>query len=211
MTRNFFFLLLGLLFISTTATAQVEFGLKAGLATESLQGERFDFTEAGRESLSLALSDGNYGFQFGALVRIPLSDRFDIQTELTLNSTSAEFSFDDPDQQATQVFRERYNDVNIPILASWKVAFLRLNAGPVGHLFVSSTSDLMDADGRDRTFDSFNLGYTLGGSADIGPITVDLRYDGNFSRYGEDFAIAGETFRVDQAPKRWVGSVAYRF
>lgn len=211
MTRNFFFLLLGLLFVSTTATAQVEFGLKAGLATESLQGERFDFTEAGRESLSLALSDGNYGFQFGALVRIPLSDRFDIQTELTLNSTSAEFRFDDPDQQSTQVFRERYNDVNIPILASWKIGFLRFNAGPVGHLFVSSTSDLMDADGRERTFDSFNLGYTLGGAVDIGPITVDVRYDGNFSRYGEDFVVAGEAFRVDQAPKRWVGSVAYRF
>lgn len=211
MKRNFFFLLLGLLFVSTTATAQVEFGLKAGLATQSLQGERFDFTESGRENLSLALSEGHYGFQFGALLRIPISDRFDIQTELTLNSTAADFSFNDPDQQATQVFRERYNDVNIPILASWKVAFLRLNAGPVGHLFVSSTSDLMDADGRDRTFDSFNLGYTLGGAVDIGPITVDLRYDGNFSRYGEDFAIAGETFRVDQAPKRWVGSVAYRF
>jgi hypothetical protein len=211
MTRNLFSLLLSLLFVSTTATAQVEFGLKAGLATESLQGERFDFTEAGRENLSLALSEGNYGFQFGAMVRIPLSDRFDIQTELTLNSASAEFRFDDPDQQATEVFRERYNDINIPVLASWKLAFVRFNAGPVGHLFVSSTSDLMDPDGRERTFDTFNLGYTLGGSVDIGPVTVDIRYDGNFSRYGEDFAIAGETFRVDQAPKRWVGSVAYRF
>lgn len=211
MTRNFFFLLLGLLFLSATASAQVEFGLKAGLATESLQGERFDFSQEGRENLSLALSEGNYGFQFGALLRVPLSDRFDLQTELTLNSASAEFRFDDPDQQATQVFRERYNDVNIPLLASWKLAFLRFNAGPVGRLFVSSTSDLMDAEGRERTFDSFNLGYTLGASIDISKITIDVRYDGNFSRYGEDFAIAGETFRVDQAPKRWVGSVAYRF
>lgn len=211
MTRNFFSLLLGLLFLSTTASAQVEFGLKAGLATESLQGERFDFSQEGRENLGLALSEGNYGFQFGALLRVPLSDRFDLQTELTLNSTSAEFRFDDPDQQATQVLRERYNDVNVPLLASWKLAFLRLNAGPVGHFFVSSTSDLMDADGRERTFDSFNLGYTLGAAIDISKITIDIRYDGNFSRYGEDFAIAGETFRVDQAAKRWVGSVAYRF
>lgn len=211
MTRNFFSLLLGLLFLSATASAQVEFGLKAGLATESLQGERFDFSQEGRENLGLALSEGNYGFQFGALLRVPLSDRFDLQTEITLNSASAEFRFDDPDQQVTQVFRERYNDVNVPLLASWKLAFLRLNAGPVGHFFVSSTSDLVDADGRERTFDSFNLGYTLGAAIDISRITIDLRYDGNFSRYGEDFAIAGETFRVDQAAKRWVGSVAYRF
>lgn len=211
MTRNFFSLLLTLFFLSATASAQVEFGLKAGLATESLQDERFDFSQAGRENLRLALADGDYGFQFGVLLRVPLSDRFDLQTELTLNSAAAEFRFDDPDQQVTEVFRERYNDLNIPLIGSWKLAFLRLNAGPVGHLFVSSTSDLMDADGRERTFDTFNLGYTLGASVDISKITIDIRYDGNFSRYGEDFAIAGETFRVDQAPRRWIGSVAYRF
>ncbi|MEM9929661.1 MAG: outer membrane beta-barrel protein [Bacteroidota bacterium] len=211
MTRKFASLLIALFFLSTYASAQVEFGLKAGLATESLQEERFDLSRTGRENLSLALSEGNYGFQFGALLRVPFSDRFGLQTEVTLNSASAEFRFDDPDQQVTQVFKERYNDINIPLMASWRLAFLRLNAGPVGHFFVSSASDLVDAEGRERTFDSFNLGYTMGASIDISRITIDVRYDGNFSRYGEDFAIAGETFRVDQAPKRWVGSVAYRF
>lgn len=199
------------LLFSATAFAQIEFGLKAGLATESLQEERFDLSQSGREELMLAISDADYGFQFGAFVRIPLSDRFDIQTEVTLNSAKTDFSFDDPDQQNTQVLRERYNDINVPVLGSWKLAFLRLNAGPVGHFFVSSASDLRDVDGRERTWDTFNLGYTIGGSIDIGKITVDIRYDGNFAKYGEDFAVAGETFRVDQAAKRWIGSVAYRF
>ncbi|MEL7159490.1 MAG: porin family protein [Bacteroidota bacterium] len=199
------------LLLSVSAFAQVEFGLKAGLATESLEQQRFDLSQSGRETLAEAILDAKYGFQFGALVRIPLSDRFDIQTEVTLNSASAEYELDDPDSQVTQIFKERYNDINVPLLASWKLAFLRLNAGPVGHFFVSSSSDLRDADGRERVWDSFNLGYTLGGAIDIGPITLDVRFDGNFSRYGEDFAIGGETFRVDQAPKRWIGSIAYRF
>ncbi|MBC6993644.1 outer membrane beta-barrel protein [Neolewinella lacunae] len=210
MNYRIFSLLAGLLF-SVPAFAQVEFGLKAGLATESLQEERFDLSRAGREDLALAISDADYGFQFGALLRIPFSERFGLQTELTFNSAKTDFSFDDPDSDGTQVFRERYNDLNVPLMASWKLAFLRLNAGPVGHFFVSSTSDLMDADGLERTWDSFNLGYTLGGSIDIGKITLDLRYDGNFSKYGEDFSVAGETFRVDQAPKRWIGTLAYRF
>ncbi|MEO0734823.1 MAG: porin family protein [Bacteroidota bacterium] len=199
------------LLLSVSAFAQIEFGLKAGLATESLQQERFDLSQSGRETLAEAILDAQYGFQFGALVRIPLSDRFDLQTEVTLNSASTRYELDDPDSQVTQIFKERYNDINVPVLASWKLAFLRFNAGPVGHFFVSSSSDLRDADGRERVWDSFNLGYTLGGAIDIGPITVDVRYDGNFSRYGEDFAIGGETFRVDQAPKRWIGSIAYRF
>lgn len=211
MTRKFLPLLAFFSLLSTAAFAQIEFGLKAGLATEALQEQRFDLSQTGREDLALALSDASYGFQFGALLRVPFSDRFGVQTEVTLNTASNRFSFDDPSQNGTQIFRERYTDVNVPVMASWKVAFLSINAGPVGHFKVSSASDLVDAEGRERAFDSFNLGYTLGGAIDIGPITVDVRYDGNFSRYGEDFAIAGENFRVDQAAKRWIGSVAYRF
>jgi len=211
MTRSFFSVFAFLFLFSATAFAQIEFGLKAGLGTEALQEERFDLSRTGREDISLALSDASYGFQFGAMLRVPFSDRFGLQTELTLNTATNEFRFDDPSQNGTQIFRERYTNVQVPLLASWKLAFLRFNVGPVGHFKVASTSDLVDAEGRERAFDSFNLGYAVGGAIDIGPLTFDLRYDGNFARYGEDFAISGETFRVDQAAKRWVGSVAYRF
>ena len=209
--RLSFLALLFTLLYSAPAASQIEFGLKAGIATESLQEERFDLTRSGRADLGEAISEGEYGFQFGALVRVPLSDRFDIQTEVTFNSAKTDFRFDDPDTQMSQVFEERYNDINVPIMGSWKIAFVRINAGPVGHFFVNSSSDLRDPDGRERTFDSFNLGYTLGGAIDIGPLTLDVRYDGNFSKYGEDFELAGGTFAVDQAAKRWIGSVAYRF
>ncbi len=211
MTRSFFSVFAFLFLFSATAFAQIEFGLKAGLGTEALQEERFDLSQTGREDLALALSDASYGFQFGAMLRVPFSDRFGLQTELTLNTATNEFRFDDPNQNGTQVFRERYTNIQFPVLASWRLAFLRLNVGPVGHFKVDSASDLVDADGRERAFDSFNLGYALGGAIDIGPLTFDVRYDGNFARYGEDFSIAGENFRVDQAAKRWVGSIAYRF
>lgn len=204
-------LLAFMLLTSGGLLSQVDFGFKLGLATESLQGERFDLSATGRENLSLALEDASYGFQFGAVLRVPFSDRFGLQTEATFNTSSTEFRFDDPDNNVTQIFKERYNNINVPLFASWRLAFLRFNVGPVGHFLVSSSSDLRDAEGRERVFDSFNLGYAIGGSIDIGRITLDLRYDGNFSRYGEEFSVAGETFEVDQAAKRWVGSVAYRF
>lgn len=210
--KNRLILLLACCFLSVGAYAQIEFGVKAGLATESLQGEEFRLNREGRQDLLFAIADADYGFQFGALLRIPFSDRFGIQTELTFNSAKTDFSLNDPDNnEGLQVFSERYNDINIPLMASWKLAFLRLQAGPVGHVYVSSVSDLMDEGGIDRTFDSFNLGYTLGGAIDIGPITVDVRYDGNFSRYGEDIMLGDGSIRIDQAPKRWIGSVAYRF
>lgn len=208
---NRFFLFALLFSASAIVTAQIEFGIKAGVATESLQEMQLDVSQPGREALGVAIAESDYGFQFGVLLRVPLSDRFALQTEATFNTASTDFSFQDPDQNVTVVLSERYNDVNVPVLGSWKLGFLRLNAGPVGHFFVSSVSDLRDAEGRERVWDSFHLGYSLGGAIDIGQLTFDVRYDGNFSKYGEDFAIAGETFRVDQAPRRWIGSVAYRF
>ena len=205
-------LFLPCLLLSLAATAQIEFGLKAGLATSSLQGERFDLSVEGRENLRLALEEGGYGFQFGAFARLPLSDRFAIQPEITFNSMNADYRLDSEDGSVmTEVFEETYNDVNIPVLGSWKLAFLRLNAGPVGHFTVNSKSDLLDADGRERSFDDFTLGYALGVAADIGPLTLDVRYDGNFAKYGNEFSVLGETFEVDQAPRRWVASVGYRF
>ena len=206
------FLTLLLFFLGTApAAAQIEFGVKAGVATESLQEERFDLTRSGRAELGEAISEGEYGFQFGALVRIPMSDRFDLQTEVTFNSAKTDFSFTDSSTDVTEVLSERYNSINVPVLGSWKIAFVRFNLGPVGNFFLNASSDLRDAEGRERTFSTFNLGYAAGAAIDIGPLTLDVRYDGNFSKYGEDFAIAGETFRVDQAAKRWIGSVAYRF
>ena len=203
--------LLPFLLLSLTSFAQVEFGLKAGLSTRSLEGESFSISQAGRQDLKFALEQADYGFQFGALLRLPLSGSWTLQPEVTLNSAKTTFSIDDPDQQAPQVFKERYNDVNVPVLLSYQLAFLRLQAGPVGHFFVSSTNDLRDQAGIDRTFDTFNLGYALGGAIDIGPLTFDVRYDGNFAKYGETFTIRGEEVVIDQAPKRWIGSVAYRF
>ena len=210
--NNRILLFLPLFLLSIYASAQIELGVKAGLATSSLQGESFSFSRSGRQDLKFALEDANYGFQFGALLRLPLSDLLTLQPEVTFNSAKNTYRLDDPDTPASSVvFDERYNDVNVPVLLSYKIAFLRLNAGPVGHFYLSSTDDLKDAAGIDRTFDTFNLGYALGGSIDIGPLTLDVRYDGNFAKYGETFTIQNNTFQIDQSPKRWIGSVAYRF
>ena len=203
---------LPLLLLSCLTYAQIELGLKVGLATESLEGERFTFNQAGGEDLRFALEEAEYGFQFGALLRLPLGEKLSLQPEVTFNSAKTNYSFTDGAPEPTQVaFEERYNDVNVPVLVSYKLAFLRLNAGPVGHFFLSNTNDLRNQDGLDRTFESFNLGYALGGSIDIGPLTLDVRYDGNFAKYGKTWTYQGNDFRIDQAPKRWIGSVAYRF
>jgi hypothetical protein len=213
-TRLLFFL--PLLLMTALATAQLEFGLKAGLTTESLQNETYRLGQPeGRQDLLLALEGADYGFQFGALLRFPLKGSWGLQTEATLNSAKTTFRLDGADgtdNGGSTIFEERYNDVNVPVLLTYQIfKIVRLHAGPVGHFYVSSTSDLTDEEGLDRTFETFNLGYNLGGSIDIGRLTLDVRYGGNFSNYGETFTLRGSEVDVDQAPRRWIGTVAYRF
>jgi hypothetical protein len=202
---------LPLLLLTTGAYAQIEFGLKAGLSTQSLEGESFSFSREGRQDLRFALQDADYGFQFGALLRLPLSPKWTLQPEVTFNSAKTTFTLDDPDNQVSEVFDERYNDVNVPVLLSYQLAFLRLQAGPVGHFYLSDRSDLRDREGIDRTFETLTLGYALGGAIDIGPLTFDVRYDGNLANYGDTFTIRGEEIDLNQSQKRWIGTVAYRF
>ena len=208
-------LLLPLLLLSIVSFAQVEFGLKAGITTQSLQEESYNLLSAdGRQDLRFALEDSDYGFQFGALIRIPLTAKMTLQPEVTLNSAKNTFRYEDlsGSTDRNQVFKERYNDVNVPVLLSYQlIGPLRLQAGPVGHFFVSDSGDLKDQEGIDRTFDTFNLGYALGGALDLGPITVDVRYDGNLGKYGETLTIDGNAIDIDQSPRRWIGSVAFRF
>lgn len=212
--NNRIYLLLPLLLLSTLSFAQLEFGIKAGVSTQSLQDESFNVFNAGdRQDLRFALEDADYGFQFGVLLRIPATSRLTIQPEVTLNSAKNTFRLEDANGGgAKQVFEERYNDVNVPLLLSYKlIGPLRINAGPVGHFYVSDSGDLKDQAGIERTFDTFNLGYALGGSLDIGPLIIDVRYDGNLAKYGDTLRIDGNDIDIDQAPKRWIGSVAFRF
>jgi hypothetical protein len=204
------------LILTAGLSAQVEFGLKGGLTTESLQDKSYSFDREGRQSLLLDLEGADYGVQFGALLRFPLKGSWGLQTEATLNSAKTTFRVDGSDggtdNGLTSVFEERYNDLNVPVLLTYQLfKILRLHAGPVGHFYVSSSSDLTDEEGIDRTFETLNLGYNAGVSLDIGQLTLDVRYGGNFANYGETFTLRGAEVDVDQAPRRWIGTVAYRF
>lgn len=211
MSIRFSFLFFYIFLLATTiVSAQVEFGIKAGLSTQSLQGQDLQLNSNSASNLLLSLEDAEYGIQAGIFFRFPLSEKVFLQPEITFNSTTANFRLNDPNQNEAFVFEERYNDINVPLLLGYKLGFLRLQAGPVGHFYLESMSDLGSQEGWNEVFDSFNLGYALGGAIDIGQFTIDLRFDGNFSRFGQTFTFLGDEFTVDQAPRRWIATVGYR-
>lgn len=187
------------------------FGLKAGLSTTALQEHKLEVSGDGVSNLLGTIKAADYGFQGGLFFRIPLGERLFLQPEATFNSSQANFRFEDINNNDVTVLKETYNHLDVPLLFGYSLGILKLQAGPVGHFYFDESNQVFSSEGWESAFDEFNLGYALGGALDIGPVTLDVRYDGNFSRFGQTISIGDQKFAVDQAAKRWVATLGWRF
>ncbi len=211
--RNLVTSLLLLAISSFHLTAQFSAGIQAGLSTFSVDDEEIQiFDEQGREDFTLLLESGEYGYHLGIWTQIQLGT-FIIRPELVFNSNSASFRIfdqDDPDIM-DQVLTEKYQNLDIPIMIGVKTGILRLNAGPVAHVFLNSTSDLFDFADYEENFSSLTLGYQAGVGLDLWKINVDLRYEGNLTRFGNHLTFSGREYEFSDRPNRLIASVGYKF
>ncbi len=199
--------------LALTAQSQVRFGLKLGASTTDLNvGELQLLGPNGNENLGIALEEARYGIHGGIMVQIRLGT-FLIQPEVLFNSNSVDFEVTDLDNPGTitEVFTEKYQYLDIPLLLGTKFGPLRLMAGPEGHIFINSASDLLDFDNYDQNFDSLTFGWLAGVGLDIFNIAIDLRYEGNFSNFGDHITFNGQEYEFDDSPSRWLLSVGLFF
>lgn len=190
--------------------AQFSIGFRAGLSTRPLEAESLDFS-SGAEEFRLALQEASYGLHGGLIVRLPLGNRWLLQPEAIFNSNRADYRLNDFARADTFVFKERYQSLDIPLMLTYKFGPLRLLGGPVGNLFINSSNDLESFDKFKENFDSFTMGWQAGFGLDIFSLSLDARYEGNFSKFGDHFEIAGQQLAFNQRPARWAFSVGYRF
>lgn len=199
---------------TTLLTAQVRIGFKAGLTSTDLDVSALMIAEPGLSNrLNLALEEANYGIQLGLQTRIYLGQNFILQPEVLFNSNTVEFGVDDLDDLSVsrRVFEESYQYVDIPLVLNWELAFLRFHAGPVGHVFLNSSSDLFDFQDYNQNFNDLTIGYLYGIGLDLWNVTIDLRREGNFTKFGSHIRFGDTRFQFDEAPSRWILTLGYMF
>jgi hypothetical protein len=113
-------------------------------------------------------------------------------------------------KSVVNVGKQKFQYLEIPVLAGFKLGPLRVNAGPSGHLFLNKTGDLFKINNYDVNFSGLTLGYTAGAGLDIGKFMVDVRYDGNFSTADGTVNFIKE-FNISTRPPKLVASVGFRF
>ncbi len=200
------------LFSFQMVDAQFKFGVKAGLATTDIDPDQLLITSVSEaEEFGLAVQDAKLGVHMGVFMRFGRTIFF--QPEILFNTSKVTYEFSDFSQGETytNLFSERYNTLDIPLLLGLKLGPLRINGGPVGHVFLSNTSDLLDVEGYGQDFKDLTIGYQAGVGLDIWKILIDLRYEGNFSKFGNHIEFFGNEYKFDQTPARIVASIGFAF
>lgn len=179
--------------MSYTAMAQYDpgfrFGIKAGANLSNINGSNdltlssggnaFNFQDNSNRSLGFV---GGVFFRFGKNVYI--------QPEFLLSQKGGKFNvYKDGVQNSDGKVDVRFSNLDVPVLFGVRVAkFLRINAGPMASLRLSSNGKIGDSfdditDGNSSTEFKNRLayGYQAGVGFDFGRLSLDVRYEGNFT------------------------------
>ena len=140
--KNFAFAL-ALAFLPAAAIAQISFGLKGGVNTQLARPGDI-FVDNGDTTFNLGVEDVKFGTHFGAYVRI--GEKIFIQPELMFNSIRTDFRVGESSASEI-ILKEKYNNLDIPLLVGFTAGPIRFHGGPVGHYFLNSKSELTDVEG----------------------------------------------------------------
>ena len=207
MKKHLLFILLVFTFASLLP-AQSQLGLKIGLSSYDLPD---DILELSGKDLELSVESASYGIHFGVYGRIGLLG-FYIQPEVNFNSNSVQYRLTDFQSSGSidDIRTEHYQNIDIPVLIMVAPSIFRIYAGPVGHYFLHSSSELKTIDGLKEEFKKLTYGYQAGAGIQIAGISVDLRYEGNFNKFGDHIIIDGDPYHFSGTPSRFLLSVGFK-
>lgn len=212
LTRTVISTLFLAIFCLTTVEAQFKIGLRVGASTTDIDPNNLNIIENGTSQLSLALKEARYGIHGGLVLQAKFG-KFLIQPEFLFNSSRVDYELTDPQNPdlPAQIKEEKYQHLDIPLLFGAKFGALRLHAGPVGHVYINSSSELTDVEGYEQKFDEFTFGWQGGLGLDLWKLMLDLRYEGNFSKFGDHITFFGDDYKFDQSAARFLFSVGFMF
>jgi len=197
--------------LSTSVQSQIEFGLKAGLSSYDLAKDGI-FISDGNQNIEWNVKNAGYGHHFGIYTRLSVLGLF-IEPALLFNSNTVTYDITTYGESGVfnTVKNEKYNHMDIPVIAGFKLGVLRFQGGVVGHLFINSISDVVDIKGYDQRFKSASYGWQAGTGLDMWKLRLDLIFEGNFNKFGDQINIGGHNYAFADTPSRLMLTLGYKF
>jgi hypothetical protein len=207
----FLFVFFMSVFAATTNAQSFKYGIRGGISTPDIKPSDVDSLrfKRGLDSLKLKVSDANYGLHFGVWARLKLAN-FYLQPEVVFNSSKVQYKLGKLGSTIDSVRSQTFQNIDIPVMLGTKVGSFRVNAGPVAHISIGGSSDLTSS-GFTETVKSSTWGYQLGIGFDAGKVGIDIRYEGNLDKFGNELTIGGKSYEFSKAPTRFIASASIAF
>jgi hypothetical protein len=188
--------ILGITLTSTQAQF-IRFGIRGGVSSSSITFSDVKDVIIGGQHYDIVASDAMVGFHFGLFSRIKLANFF-VEPELLFTSNGGQVQVQNVTSGIVSMKEQKFNKIDIPVLAGIKLGPARLEVGPVASFVLSSKSNLFDENSYEQDFKKATIGYQAGVGIDIlKTLAVDLKYEGNLSKLGNGFTIGGQSYPFD--------------
>ena len=183
----------------------LRFGPKAGISSSKVQvDEKFNYDGS---EISYETGDAQLGFHVGAFARVSIVS-FSIQPELLFTSAGGKIIVTE-DGQTSDVRDLSYNKIDVPVMLGKSFGkFFRVQLGPSFSFLLSD--DARDVKLREELSQNYNnatVGYQVGVGFDLSKLSIDLKYEGNLSKFGESVSFGGEPFNTDLRTNQFILSV----
>jgi len=194
-------------FGSQVQAQKFKFGPKFGVATSSLNGG--DFSEF--DDFDISFQDGSAEYKAGVFARLQILGLY-IQPEFLFSTSSGNFLVSDLVNGGSEIFREQYYNVEIPIMAGIKLGPFRAHGGPVYKVNLDTNSDFLSVDGFGRGFRQSTVSLQAGVGLDIGrKMVLDINYGFNLSDSRDEITLFGQTHDLTEQGAQLSASLGFSF
>lgn len=202
MRKLSFIILLGLV-TTISSFAQFKLGVRGGVNFNNIS-----LNQSANEPIQISYEKG-MGFHFGATTQLQISS-FYIQPELIFSTVKHEVTVDDIRENGLpEIGKQRFNKMDIPLVAGFKFGNFKIGAGPVGTIILSSKSELLDKYEMQKK--TATWGYQLGAGFDFDRFNIEVRYEGNLSGLGSGVKIGNSIYNFDERTNQVILSSAIYF
>lgn len=193
-----------------------DFGVRGGLNFSTIPSSReYGLSSTTPYAHRLQVTDNHYtGFHFGVFAKFSIGNVF-IQPELLFEETGHKMVLitDDYDIEVPDIrsFTPKFSNLKIPLTAGVQIGLLSLGAGPYYAYLLDHTRGFIRIvdleDGLSLNYNESRMGYQVMAGINIGNISIDYRFEGNFTRLGDGIDIGDDTYDFSIRPRQHVISL----
>ncbi len=212
--KNLLIVLVFLTISTLTYGQKIKWGPRIGAHTSHIKpGQLFITDQAGLDQFTLDVKQAELGFNAGLFLRVQTVKKFFVQLELHASMSSITYQLEDvSDTNVIRDLTETTYDLNLPVHIGLKFGPIRFQGGAIASRTLGGQSDVKDiVNDYEQVYNDLNIGWQAGIGADIGKITLDLRYEGDFGRYANHMEFFDERIAFDDRERLIKLSLGWKF